>query len=233
LRRSTSFLYGLRGGKRVTFASNKAGPTNLFWKNADGSGAEERLTTSENTQAPGPWSPDGQTLAFTETDPSTGWDIWALSLKDPRKSQPFLRTPFNETNLAFSPDGRWVAYQSDESGRDEVYVQPFPGPGSKGLVSTQGGTEPVWSHDGHELLYRSGDKMMAVPIVIQPTFHASKPEVLFEKIYWMLNFRQNYDVTSDGRRFLMIKESEQVAVATHINVVLNWHEELKRLVRTN
>ncbi len=227
---TNAFPVWASNGKKVTFESTKAGPTNLFWKPADGSGAQERLTTSENTQNPGPWSPDGETLAFTEADPATGSDIWVLSLKDGRKSQPFLRTPFNEGNLVFSPDGHWVAYQSNESGRDEVYVQPFPGPGSKGLVSTQGGTEPVWSRDGHELFYRSGDKMMVVATMIQPAFRASKPEVLFEKPHYVLPLLRNYDVTSDGRRFLMLKESEQVAAATHINVVLNWFEELKRRV---
>jgi eukaryotic-like serine/threonine-protein kinase len=144
---------------------------------------------------------------------------------------PFLRTSFNEANPTFSPDGRWVAYQSNESGRDEVYVAAFPGPGMKVLVSTEGGAEPVWSRDGQELFYRSGDKMMAVAIMIQPAFRASKPQVLFEKPYAVYGPR-NCDVTPDGQHFLMIKESEQVADVTHINVVLNWQEELKRLVPT-
>jgi serine/threonine-protein kinase len=217
-------------GKKVTFESNKEGPTNLFWRSADGSGAEERLTTSDNPQHQGQWSPNGETLAFTEAALATGWDIWTLSLKDGRKVQAFLQTPFNETNPAFSPDGRWVAYQSDESGRDEVYVQPFPGPGSKELVSTDGGTEPAWSRDGRELFYRSGDRMLAVPTTTQPAFRASKPEVLFERPYWTVYPGRIYDVTADGRRFLMIKESEQAAAAVHINVVQNWLEELRRLV---
>ena len=206
--------------------------SDLFWKTADGSGTEERLTTSENPQRPGAWSPNGETLAFTEDDPTTGLDIWTLSLKNGQKSRPFMRTPFNETNLAFSPDGRWIAYQSNESGRYEVYVQPFPGPGGKVLVSTQGGTGPVWSRDGRELFYRSGDKMMAVATTIQPTFQAAKPVVLFEKPYYDVDALRDYDVASDGRRFLMLKESEQVADAIRMNVVLNWFEELKRLVPT-
>jgi hypothetical protein len=100
------------------------------------------------------------------------------------------------------------------------------------LVSTQGGTEPIWSRDGRELFYRSGDKMMAVATTIQPTFQVAKPEVLFERPYPMWPFQRHYDVTSDGRRFLMLKESEQAAAASRIDVVLNWTEELKRLVPT-
>ncbi len=111
-------------------------------------------------------------------------------------------------------------------------MQPFPGPGGKVLVSTQGGTEPVWSRDGRELFYRSGDKMMAVATTIQPTFHASKPEVLFEKPYYDLDPQRDYDVASDGRRFLMLKESEQVADAIRIEPCPQLVEELKRLVPT-
>ena len=219
-------------GTKVAFQSNRAGPPNLFWRTADGSGAEERLTTSERFQDVGAWSPDGETLAFKEVDPGTGADILTLSLKGGGKPVPFVQTAFTEASPAFSPDGRWVAYQSNESGRDEVYVQPFPGPGAKALVSTDGGTEPAWSRKGDELFYRNGDKMMVVPTIIQPTFTASKPEVLFERPYWMYPPLRNYDVTPDGRRFLMIKESEQVAAATRVIVVLNWFEELKRLVPT-
>jgi len=219
--------------ERVTFSSNRAGSPHLFWKAADGSGEDEPLTVGDNPHSPGFWSPDGQTLAFRESDPATGSDIWTLSLVSDRKAQPFLRTPFDESNLVFSPDGRWVAYQSNESGRDEVYLQPFPGPGSKVLVSTEGGQAPLWSHDGRELFYRSGDRMMAVAVTTQPTLRALKPDVLFEKPAWMQPFLRDYDVSSDGRRFLMVKEDEQVTTATRVNVVLGWTEELKRLVPTN
>ena len=114
-------------GKRIAFQSNKEGPPNIFWQLADGSGGLERLTTSEYIQAPISWSPDGQLLAFVEVNPTTGYDIWVLRLSD-RKAQPFLRTPFNEAAPRFSPDGHWLAYVSDESGRYEIYVQPYPGP---------------------------------------------------------------------------------------------------------
>jgi eukaryotic-like serine/threonine-protein kinase len=220
-------------GKRIAFASTKEGPRNIYWQRADGSGGLEQLTTSENTQVPMSWSPDGQLLSFFEVNPTTGYDIWVLRLSD-RKALPFLRTPFNESVPRFSPDGRWLAYISNESGRYEIYVQPYPGPGGKWQISTEGGTEPTWNPNGRELFYRSGDKMMAVEIATQPSFSASKPRVLFEGRYEPSPATSpNYSVSPDGQRFLMLKSAEQEAAApTQINVVLNWFEELKRRVPT-
>jgi hypothetical protein len=136
----------------------------------------------------------------------------------------------------FSPDGRWLAYMSNESGRDEVYVQPFSvtGLGGTKQISVDGGTEPVWAPDGRELFYRNGDKMMAVTIVTDPELSVGTPRLLFEKRFlpgpmWA---RRNYDVSPDGQRFLMIQR-EQDLVPTEIIVILNWFEELKRLVPTN
>ena len=218
-------------GKRIAFESSNEGPLNIFWQLADGSGGLERLTTSEYVHVPHSWSPDGQLLAFIEYTPTTGYDIWLLRMGD-HKAQPFLRTPFNESVPRFSPDGRWLAYISDESGRYEIYVQPYPGPGGKWQISTEGGTEPAWNPNGRELFYRSGDKMMAVDITTQPGFAAGKPRMLFEGRYRPTPVTSpNYDVSSDGQRFLMLKPSEQAQAApTQINVVLNWFEELKRRV---
>jgi Tol biopolymer transport system component/predicted Ser/Thr protein kinase len=226
-------------GKRIAFESDKEEPPNIFWQLADGSGGLERLTSSEYIQAPNSWSPDGQLMAFFEITPTTGYDIWVLRLGDPsagqgqvRKAQPFLQTSFAESVPQFSPDGRWLAYISDESGRFEIYVQPYPGPGGKWQISTEGGTEPVWNHNGRELFYRSGDKMMAVDIATQPSFAAGKPRMLFEGQYVPTPATiPNYDVSPDGQRFLMLKPIEQAQAApTQINVVLNWFEELKRRV---
>ena len=127
----------------------------------------------------------------------------------------------------FSPDGQWLTYLSDETGRVEVYVRSFPGPGGKWQISTQGGARPFWAKNGRELFYREGNKMMAVPVTTQPTFRAGAPTLLFEG-----ESRVSYDVTPDGQRFLTIQKGEQEA-ATQINVVLNWFEELKRLVPTD
>jgi Tol biopolymer transport system component len=221
-------------GKRIAFRSPRAGkPPNLFWKPADGSGAEERLTTSEHAQFTESWSPDGQFIAFMDIAPTTGLDIWILPLEGDREPRPFLQTPFQESMARFSPDGRWLAYASDESGRTEIYVRPFPGPGGKWQISTEGGTEPFWARSG-ELFYRNGNQLMAVETRTQPSspaiFSAGTPRLLFEGLYVASS---DYDVTADGQRFLMIKPvAQEGAAATQIHVVLNWFEELKRRVPT-
>jgi serine/threonine-protein kinase len=219
-------------GKHVTFASNKGGHENLFWKLADGSGTEERLTTSEHRQNPRSWSPDGRELVFDDTDTKTGEDIWVLPLQGDRNPRPFLRTPFSEGWAALSPDGHWLAYVSKELARSEIYVMAFPNAGGRWQISTEGGTEPLWARNGRELFYRSGEKMMAVDIGTQPTFAARKPRLLFESAaYERVSTTPNYDVSLDGQRFLMVEASEQQS-APQINVVLNWFDELKQKVPT-
>ena len=220
-------------GKHVTFSSPhpQSGVLELYWMLADGSGAVERLTASENPQVPGSWSPDGQLLAFSEADPTTGWDIWVLNLRGERKSQPFLQTPSNEYEPMFSPDGHWLAYESDETGRREIYVRPFPGPGGKTQISTEGGVEPMWARNGRELFYRNGDKMMVAAVETKPVFAAARPKLLFEGHYEAFNspFQRDYDVSPDGQKFLMVKASQQESPPTQLNVVLNWSDELRRL----
>jgi eukaryotic-like serine/threonine-protein kinase len=217
-------------GKRIAF---KGSGNRLFWQPADGSGAAEPLTNSElsGNNVPGSWTPDGQVLAFMEINPSTGYDIFTLPLKD-RKPQPFIRTPSLETAPRFSPDGRYIAYASDESGRLEIYVRPYPGPGGKWQISTEGGSEPVWNPKGRELFYRVGKKMMAVDVATEGAFSAGKPKVLFEGTYVPTpRSFPDYDVSPGGQRFLMLKADEE-ATPTQINVVLNWFEELKQKVPT-
>jgi len=223
-------------GKRVTFTSTRAGQPNLFWKAADGCGATERLTTSEHPQFSNAWSPDGQELVFSEYNPQSGLDLWVLPLEDdhkPGKARLILQTPFNEFTAQFSPDGRWLAYVSDESGRNEIYVRPYPGPRQKWLISTEGGAEPLWAPNGPGLFYRKGDKMMAVAITTEPQFTATKPRLLFEGRYKLsVPGYTNYSVNPDGKRFLMIK-SEQEAAPTQLHIVFNWFEELRRRVPAN
>ena len=215
-------------GKRIAFTSGSPS-ANIFWQPADGSGKPERLTTSQYPQSPHSWSPDGQLLAFRQQTPTTTNDIWVLRLSD-RKAEPFLKTGFSEAAVRFSPDGRRVAYTSDEAGRNEIYVQPFPGPGGKWQISTEGGTEAIWNPNGRELFYRNGNRMMAVDIMTQPGFAAGKPKLLFEGPYVPgPTPTANFDVSQDGQRFLMLKASQQQAI-TQIHVVLNWFEELKRRV---
>jgi serine/threonine protein kinase/Tol biopolymer transport system component len=220
-------------GKRIAFTSNKEHVLNVFWQPTDGSGGSERLTTSEHLQAPSSWSPDSKTLAFNEVTPAAQRDIWVLRLGD-RKVEPFIQTQFDEAVPQFSPDGRWLAYVSNESGRYEIYAQAFPGPGGKIQISTDGGTEPVWNHNGRELFYRNGDKMMSVEITTQSGFTAGRPQILFKGAYEPAPYPiSNYDVSPDGQRFLMVKPIEHAELAvTQIVVVQNWFEELKQKVPT-
>ena len=217
-------------GRRVAFTSGS--PGSLYWQPADGSGKAERLTTSEKRQVASSWSADGQELAFHQIEPITGGDLWVFHLSDLR-AQPFLQTPFFESSPQFSPDGRWLAYASSESGRGEIYVQPYPGPGGKWQVSTDGGREPVWNRNGRELFYRNGDKMMAADVATQAGFSAGKPSMLFEGRYVPTPGNlPDYAVSPDGQRFLMLKPSESANAAQQINVVLNWFEEVKQKVPT-
>ena len=219
-------------GKHIAFYSSKGGPSNVWWQLADGSGGLEQLGTGLYPQIPRSWSPDGQLLAFHENNPITKKDIWVLRLSD-HKAEPFLRTPFSEGGPVFSPDGHWLAYISDESGRQEIFVQPYPGPGGKWQISTEGGNEPAWSRNGRELFFRSGNKMMAVEVTTQPTFSAGKPKVLFAGQYLTVTpglTGTAFDISPDGQRFLMVKETERATTNAQINVVLNWSEELKRRV---
>jgi serine/threonine-protein kinase len=222
-------------GTHVAVRSNREGvPAGIFWQRADGSGGDARLTTpTQAADLPLSFSPDGTLLAFIRTDPKTQRDIWVQSLDD-QKRTPFLVTAATEGAARFSPDGRWIAYVSNESSRPEIYVQPYPGPGGKWQISTDGGIEPAWNPNGRELFYRSGRRMMAVPVMTQPTFSAGRPTQLFEGDYLASVFPLagvTYDVTRDGQRFLMVKQN--AASATQVNVVINWFEELRRLVPVN
>ena len=213
-------------GKRIIYRSARAGTLNLFARAADGSGGEERLTTSDMNQTPADVSRDGQWLAF-----STGaQDVWVMPLAGDKKPRPFVQTPFSEVNGAFSPDGRWLAYHSNESGRNEVYVQPFPAGGGKVQVSPDGGMIPRWT-SSNELFYENGVKIMVVRMNAGPTLAVGKPQVALDGQEYTAGLGLGaFDVTPDGKRLLMIKEPEQAASVTQINVVLNWLDEVARLV---
>jgi serine/threonine-protein kinase len=229
---SNTFPVWTPDGKRVGFQSNRAGPLNLFWKPADGSGSEERLTTGEHADNPSSWSPDGRLLAYHKVHPKTGRDLWVVPTDGDREPGIVLASQANEGTPAFSPTGSWLAYTSDESGRSEIYVRPFPGPGGKWQVSTEGGTEPVWARSGRELFFWSGDRMMAAPIAGDREFSAGKPVPLFEGRYERPFARPNYDVTPDGRYFVMIKGTGLEPRASQLNVLLGWAEGLRPQTRT-
>ncbi len=210
-------------GKRIAY---KGKANRLFWQLADGGGSAEELTTGKLglNNIPSSWSPDGQEFAYLQGEVAR--NIWILPLKD-RTPHVFVASPSYESAPEFSPDGRWITYTSNESGRTEVYVRPYPGPGGKWQVSTGGGTEPMWNPKGHELFFRDGQKMMAVDYTAQPTFAAGKPGMLFQGPYTPTpRSASDYDVSPDGQRFLMLKAAEQVP--GEINVVVNWPDELKQ-----
>ena len=220
-------------GRNVTFVSNRSGPHDLYWKSADGSGEAESLVATANLKVPGSWSPDGQSLVYSEAGGDTNGDILVFTLDG--DASPFLVREFNEKAPRLSPDGHWLAYVSDQSGEDRVYVQRFPQGGRVIAISAGRGTEPVWSRDGQELFYRDGNQMMVVDVETEPAFSAGRPRLLFDEAYEMdptaSERYANYDVSLDGEQFLMVRRSGSQTAA--LIVVHNWFEELKRLVPAN
>ncbi len=217
-------------GKRLVYSGSRGASRVILWRPADGSASEEQLFEGPGHSHVTDWSPDGRLLLFEqEVSTESGWDIWVLPLDGERKPQLLLGGSYNERWPVLSPDGRWLAYLSDESGQREVYVQAFPGPGGKWQVSVGGGGEPIWARNGRELFYRNGYGMVAVPVRTQPVFTPGKPQVVFDWPYEAMDgVRPNYDVTRDGQRFLMIKATESNSAPAQINMILNWSEELKR-----
>jgi len=225
-------------GKRIAFSVAKPDQSEeVYWQAADGSGVAERLT--ENTMrgaVPDSFLPDGSRLLYTEPDGSR--DIWMVEVNGQHTGQRLIATAANEMNSIVSPDGRWLAYQSNESGRDEICVRPFPAVDTgRWQVSTDGGTRPHWRGDGRELFYfiQQGDSGALMSATVEPgsAFTAGRPTKLFEGNYAAPNAgRQAYDVSPDGQRFLMIKnaEAEGNVSPPQIIVVQHFDEELKRLV---
>jgi hypothetical protein len=202
-----------------------------FWRPYDGSLPMERLTTSEDSQVPVSWFSDGKAVALVEEHLDTGRDIAVLDIPS-RSMTPILNSPFNEVHPDFSPDCRWLAYASDESKRWEVYGRAFPGPGIKQQISSEGGREPLWARNGKQLFYRLGDQVWVVDVRTGSGFAASKPRLLFERPGYGSTYPNRcYDVSLDGKRFLMVKlEERKPAPVTEMILVQNWFEELKRLL---
>jgi serine/threonine-protein kinase len=234
-------------GERVTFTGVDG---DLYWMPADGSGQAERLTTgdanarsSRRVQVPTSWSPDGRTLVFTQrlgSAASLNRDIWSLTLSDPvPAARPFVVGPSDEPSAEISPDGRYLAYESNQSGRSEVYVQPFPDSGRRELVSIDGGAQPAWARSGRELFYLAPGRgrtfrMMVVDVTLGDVFSAGRPRVLWEAMrvrYPPGTGGRTYDVAPDGRRFLLTQQRDDAPQPpiTHVVIVQNWLEELKRL----
>jgi Tol biopolymer transport system component len=212
-------------GSQLVWASNREGVRNLYRKAKGGTGQDALLLKSDEGKYPSDWSRDGQFILYGEPNPKTAGDIWVLPLNGDRQPFPYLNTQFDEVGARFSPDSKWIAYSSNESGSYEVYVQPFPATGGRWPISNGGGNGPLWRGDGKELFYIAADgKMMAVAVKSGPSFEAGIPRALFD--YKSMR-GWSYEVTRDGQRFLIATQIEEKSPAPW-TVVLNWTAELKR-----
>jgi len=207
-------------GKRIVFIS-RGGADGMFSIAADGSATKpERLIGSQKPDVPRDWSPDGAVILFSEAG-----QLQLLNLAD-GKTRRWLQTPFGEVDGRFSPDGHWLAYTSDQTGNEELWVRPFPGPGAPVRVSADGGRDPVWSSDGKELFYRSGLKVLSARVVPDAGFRVEPPRMLFEGGFDGESQRA-YDVSPDGRFIMMEIEPSDSTTSASIVVVLNWVEQLR------
>jgi Tol biopolymer transport system component len=227
-------------GQRIIFTSTRAGYPELFWRSADSTGSDERLLARAkdlfDLLADG-WSADGRQLLFTVVPPSIQCAIGQITIERPSDVKLLTKSEFCNYFAAVSPDGRWIAYTSRVSGRDEIYIERYPELGNRQLISTVGGRLPLWSGDGRELFFGSLDGRQMFAVAVQPgtTLVTGRPQVLFEfAMFGALGSRQ-YDIAPDGR-FLIIRSGQAEAgggSASNLIVVLNWIEELKRLVPVN
>jgi Tol biopolymer transport system component len=212
---------------RVVWAANRGGHFQLYEKAVDQTGQETPLWQSDYHKFPTDWSRDGRYIIYRQIDPKTKFDIWALPLFGERKPFPVLQSESNESSGALSPDGQWLAYYSDESGRYEIYVQRFPG-GDKRRISTEGGTWPYWRGDGKELYYHAFDgKVMATPVTGGTSLAFGAPFALFEFRSGNLPEQPYYSVDRDGRRFLLNADVES-EINSPLTVMVNWTAGVKR-----
>ncbi len=203
-------------GRRIAFASERTGVFDIYERPVDGTATERLLVGSADAKIVEDWSPDGQFVLYTVQNPQTGFDLWVVPVTGDRKPVPVARMPFAERAGRFSPDGRWIAYSSDETGQGEIYVQPFPGPGGKVQISTGGGGVAQWRHDGRELFYMgTNNRVMAVAIAISGSaLKAGAPVALFTA-----PAGSGFVASADGQRFLVSTVTTDPAPIT---VLLNW-----------
>jgi serine/threonine-protein kinase len=211
-------------GRRILFRSERGHGSELWWQAADGSSPAERIVSLDQDVREGVISPDGHTLLYRVDAPKTQGDLWMVSLDGDRTPRPYVATPFIEQAPRFSPDGRWVAYESNESGAFQVYVRAFPGPGSVVQISTAGGLEPVWSRDGHRLAYRDGAQLIETTLSTAGAVAVTARRVVYEGDVATALVHANYDVAPDGAHYLV---PAAMAGADRTIVVNDWRYELR------
>ena len=211
-----------RDGKQFFYTNSASGFYNLYSMPADGGSAPRRLTDTQHCPFSRSISPDGRMILAEVQYPLTGYDVWSFRT-DGGPEEPVLTGKGNEAEPDFSPDGRWFAYASNESGQFEVYIQRFPPSGRKWAVSQDGGQCPHWSHDGRELFFRNGGKLLVARVSTSPDLVIHPAQTLFEG-----NYARDYDVAADGQRFLMMRDSVRAKEAPTLDVVLDWPDEFER-----
>ena len=226
-------------GTKLSYRSGPMSQFRLWQIPADRSRPPTPVRAAGVSQSAESWSPDGRAIAYTAAAPGVPARVMVAYVEGGREAQEFAGGKAAQGSSKFSPDGRWLAYCSDESGKPQVYVQAFPGPGAKVQISSDGGTDPVWRRNGGELYYRNGDSMMAVSVSTAQAFNAGRPQELWKGHYshGMSSScgapgatSSNYDVTSDGKRFLMVKDDDaDRAISSQVVVVQGWAQELSRL----
>jgi eukaryotic-like serine/threonine-protein kinase len=209
-------------GKMLAYDSSKSGHQQVYVKRGGGQASEQVVTDGPEDKQLYDWTKDGREVIFGRQNKDTGWDLYAAAIEGDHKPRPLVEASFNQVQAQVSPDGKWLAYVSDESGEDEVFVQALDDPGTRVQVSRETGIAPRWTRSGNELLYRMKDRLMSVKITSGPTFSPSKPSVLFaDKKEW-----NGYDVAGDGR-LVVTRDAEDQGSGNQINVVLHWFDEVK------
>ncbi len=226
-------------GSRLTISRALRGPAHLHWVSSTGGQHEpEILESAEQSRVPADWTRDGNTLVFVQDVADKPWDIWTLTREGTTwRATPLVRSRFSDIEPALSPDGLWLAYVSDESGQPQVYVQPFPGPGRRHQISTNGGREPLWARDGRTLYYLAptapaadGQMVMAVPVTSGTRFTSGKPKPLFQTRYGGTTPVRGYDIAKDGRFLMVLSEPVTIPAATHLDIIQNWSTDLLQKV---
>jgi len=213
-------------GKMLAYDSSMSGHQQVYVKHDTAQGSDEAVTDGVENKALYDWTKDGREVVFGRQNKGAGWDIYAALIHGDHKTRPLVEAPFNQTDACVSPDGKWLAYVSDESGQDEVFVQAMNAPGTRVQISRDTGSEPRWARSGNELLYLSKDWVMSVKFAPGAALNPGKPVVLFEdKRDW-----SGYDLARDGR-LLVARKAEDKGGGTQINVVLHWFDEMEAGLR--